>query len=113
MAERVIRQLVDDVDGATTDDVQRVTLGWDGGTYEVDLGPEHRAEVEAFLRPYLAAGRRVRTQQRPRAGTSSASSSTAAAERQAIRAWATEQGIEVPKRGPLPQSLRDQYARSE
>lgn len=59
MARRTVLQLVDDLDGVDiTDRGETVPFELDGRAYEIDLGPDHAAELRAALQPYIAAGRR-------------------------------------------------------
>jgi hypothetical protein len=106
MAQKVITQLVDDIDGKELKDGAGETVGFalDGQTYEIDLSDKHAGELRAAIEMYINAGRRVgratgRTAKRTTAGPSAAE----------IRDWARSNGYEVPDRGRIPQEIRDAF----
>lgn len=96
-----------EVEAATT-----VEIAFDGDRKRLDLCAEHAAELRRALRPWLRAAspagparstrRSARSGQRPRRSTDGP----------AIRAWAREQGIEVPDRGRIPAAVREAYAKA-
>lgn len=94
MAKQVTERLVDDLDG--TDAAETVTFGLDGDIYEVDLSEVNAKEIREFLGKYIEVGRR-----RGKSGKASDAAQ--------IRAWAREQGIEVPDRGRIPGPVREQW----
>src|SRR4051795_13572869 len=85
MAQKVLVQLVDDLDGTSSDDVTTVEFGLDGVTYEIDLSASNADQLRDSLADYLAGGRR--TGGRVKRGTGPAKSS-ANGEAGAIREWA-------------------------
>lgn len=103
MATRQI--LVDDMTGEATDDVKTVTFSLDGRTYELDLGPETRAELTATLQPYL---QHARVTNRSRTKASHKSSEDLAP----LRHWARMNGYVVGDRGRISKHVRDAYAAS-
>ena len=104
MAKTVITTLTDDLDGGTKD-VATYRFGWLGRDYEVDLSAKNFKAFDAAIAPYVQAGRI-----QPRGTASRASKST---EREydlpALREWAASQGIELPQRGRIPQTVVAQY----
>src|SRR5690348_2041662 len=104
MAKNVITTLTDDVDGGTKD-VSTYRFGWLGRDYEVDLSARNFKAFEAALAPYVNAARI-----QPRTTTSKATKSM---DREydlpALREWASSQGIELPQRGRIPQTVVAQY----
>ena len=102
MAQRVNIVLVDDLDGNDADET--VTFGIDGVNYEIDLSTAHATKLRETLTTYVDAARRVGGRRRsgPKAG-----GNTAAAE---IRAWARENGWDVPDRGRVSAEVREAYA---
>ena len=105
MAREVV--LRDDLDGAR-DQVETITLTFEGHTVELDLSASNRAALAETLERYFAAGRVVR---RPATSNARRSRTTRrdAAERTAIRTWARESGIELPPRGPIPGEVVTRY----
>jgi len=101
MAQRMNIILVDDLDGS--DAGESVTFGIDGVNYEIDLSSAHAAELRKELATYIAAGRRVggrrRTGQKANGGVAAAD----------IRAWARDNGWDVPDRGRVAAEVREAY----
>src|SRR3954467_9459173 len=93
-------KLVDDLDGSTAD--RTVTFGWDGVTFEIDLSKKNIAALDGALKPYVSAGRRVRSGGgRPRG----AGRRGGAAKRSGtpdIREWARANGHVISDRGRIP-----------
>jgi len=110
MAQKVVVQLVDDLDGTPIEDGTGSTVSFaiDGTSYEIDLSDAHAGEFRDALAPYLRAGRRVSTARRASGGSRS-SSSAAASETAAIREWATAQGIKVSQRGRVGADVVEAY----
>lgn len=108
MAQRVNVILVDDLDGS--DATETVTFGIDGVDYEIDLNDAHAASLREAFSAYVEAGRRVGGRRRgkgQRASGGSAAGGTSAAD---IRAWARENGYDVPERGRVSAEVREAYA---
>lgn len=101
MARRIIESVLDDIDG--TEDAETVTFAFDGKQYEIDLADKNRKKLEDALAPFINAGRKSGSS-RSSSGSARAKSDTAA-----IRAWATENGIDLPSRGRIPASVLQQY----
>jgi hypothetical protein len=106
MAQRVNVVLVDDIDG--TDASETVGFALDGVDYEIDLSDEHAAELREALSLYVGHGRRTGGRRRSgkRAQSSSSSEGATAAD---IRAWARENGWDVPERGRVSAEVREAY----
>jgi hypothetical protein len=103
MARRTVFQLIDDID--KTPATQTVTFGLDGRAYTVDLNDEHAAELREFLATYVAVGRR-RT---PGRKGGMAPRRVDDFDPAAVRAWAASNGVDVSKRGRVPNSVVEQY----
>ena len=107
MAERVTVELVDDLDGSIADETVHFT--WEGQSLVVDLNKKNADKLRKAIEPFVAAARPDGAAQAPasRRRPSSSSSSrkrpdaAAGAATSVIRAWARENGIEVPDRGRL------------
>ena len=110
MAQRVNVILVDDLDGS--DAVETVTFGLDGVDYEIDLNEGHARELRDALSLYVGHGRRTGGRRRRGqagsggAGGRSADGAPSAAD---IRAWARDNGYEVPDRGRVSADVRAAY----
>ncbi len=112
MAQRVNVVLVDDLDGG--DAAETVSFALDGVDYEIDLSEKHAGELRNALSLYIGHGRRTggRRRKSPAGGSARAAASAATAGPSAseIRAWARENGWEVPERGRVAAEVREAYA---
>jgi len=105
MAQRVNVILVDDLNGE--DAVETVTFGLDGVDYEIDLSEANAGELRNALAPYIDAARKVGGRKRKAQRGSANGGGTSAAD---IRAWARENGWDVPERGRVSAEVREAYA---
>jgi len=103
---------VDDIDG--TDAVETVGFALDGVDYEIDLSDEHAAELREAISLYVGHARRTGGRRRSGRkvtssgnGTGDGGGSATAAE---IRAWARDNGWDVPERGRVSAEVREAYA---
>jgi hypothetical protein len=113
MAQKVVVQLVDDLDGSPIEDGAGSTVSFavDGTSYEIDLSDRNASEFRDVLAPYLKAARRVGGRRStPRSAGSSGSS--AASEAAAMREWAHAQGMKVSQRGRVGADVVDAYRAS-
>ena len=106
MAQKVLIQLVDDLDGTASADVTKVEFGLDGVTYEMDLRSDNAERIRTVLGEYIPHARR--TGGRRNRGASAGPSSDAG-EAAAIREWAHENGIELAARGRIPGHILEKY----
>ncbi len=112
MAQRVNVILVDDIDGSEA--AETVTFGLDGVQYEIDLSTENADKFRDVLAPYVGHGRRSGGRRRGAGGgrsngSAAASSSRSGASAADIRAWARENGWDVPDRGRVSAEVREAY----
>lgn len=109
MAQKVNIVLIDDIDH--TDAEETVTFGLDGKEYAIDLNAKNASALRDALAPYVGHARPVSGGSRRRSTGSSTKSAagggTAASE---IRAWARDNGFDVPERGRVSAEVRDAYA---
>jgi hypothetical protein len=108
MAKKTTTQLVDDLDGTVLgDDGSTVSFSLDGTDYEIDLGPDHAAELRDVFAPFIAAGRKAASGRRgpaPRPLSKTAKSGDAA-ERTEAREWLRDNGHKVGVRGRISAEL--------
>ncbi len=113
MAQRVNVVLVDDIDGSEA--AETVTFGLDGAQYEIDLSADNADKLREALAPYVGHGRRAGGRRRSSgggAGRSSGSRSTSSSGGPSaadVRAWARENGWDVPERGRVSSDVRQAY----
>jgi hypothetical protein len=110
MAQRVNVVLVDDIDGS--DAVETVTFALDGVDYEIDLSDKHADQLRKAFAPYVGHARRTGGRRRGGRRSSSSSSSSNGASAADIRAWARENGWDVPERGRVSAEVREAYEQS-
>ena len=110
MAQRVSVVLVDDIDGS--DASETVTFGLDGAQYEIDLSAENADRLREAFAPYIGHGRRAGGRKKTPASrsTGSGSADNSNASPAEIRAWARENGWDVPERGRVSSEVREAYA---
>jgi hypothetical protein len=104
MAERIVRQLIDDIDGAEIPESQgeRVEFTLRGVSYEIDLSEANATKLDKALKPYVDAARKVRPASGRRSKANGAGSGSPSKERlAAIREWARKNGHDVSQRGRI------------
>jgi hypothetical protein len=92
MAQTIVVQLIDDIDGGEADET--VAFGLDGKAYEIELNRSNAASLRSALAPYIQAGRpagRGRNFEHPRSvpATKTLFSELSAEERVSFRRWAS------------------------
>jgi hypothetical protein len=110
MAQRVNVVLVDDIDNS--DAVETVSFALDGVDYEIDLSEQHAGELRNALSLYIGHGRRTGGRRRSgrRSSAPAATGNGDGASAAVIRAWARENGWDVPERGRVSAEVREAYA---
>ncbi|GAB3362446.1 MULTISPECIES: histone-like nucleoid-structuring protein Lsr2 [Amycolatopsis] len=109
MAQKVLVEMIDDLDG--TQASQTVPFGLDGAHYEIDLSDDNAAALRNQLASFIAAARR--TGGRKTAGPATAAPTTEDRERsKAIRTWAVENSWAISERGRIPANVVAAYEES-
>lgn len=106
MAQKVLVQLVDDLDGSSSDDVSTVSFGLDGVEFEIDLSEPNAENLRKALEEYVAKARR--TGGRKRRGVSP-NRSLNQGDASEIREWANGNGYELAARGRIPVHVVEAY----
>lgn len=108
MATKVLRVLIDDIDGSDAD--RTVSFRIDGRDYEIDLSEENAARLAELLEPFMAAGRKVTRRapknvrlEAPRPPGSNPSS---------IREWARRNGYPTTTRGRIPSHILEAHEKA-
>jgi hypothetical protein len=104
MAQKVHIVLVDDID--QSDAEETVTFGLDGKEYAIDLNAKNARSLRDALAPYVAHARAV-SGRSGRRSPAKAANGPAPSE---IRAWARDNGFDVPERGRVSAEVREAYA---
>ena len=104
MAQRVVVQMTDDIDGKPA--AETVTFGLDSKTYEIDLTEKNAKALRTALEPWMTSARRV-SGRKSRGGR--AVSSSSGVDPKAVRAWAAGRGIDVSQRGRISSDVLEKY----
>jgi hypothetical protein len=105
MAQRVQVVLSDDIDGS--EGAETVNFSYNGVEYELDLSEKNAKKFHDNMQFYADHGRRVGG--RARRGSAPAKTTKVSADNVTIRAWARANGIQVPDRGRISGSVREQF----
>ncbi|MCP9273375.1 histone-like nucleoid-structuring protein Lsr2 [Mycolicibacterium arenosum] len=116
MAERIVRQLIDDIDGSDiTEGGEQLEFSVRGVTYRLDLSSANAAKFDKVLKPYIDAAEKVSGADSPRTGAprrarkSARGSSGSSEQLAAIRAWARKKGYEVSDRGRIKADIVEAF----
>jgi hypothetical protein len=110
MAQKVLVQLVDDLDGTASEDIETVRFALGGVPYEIDLTQDNSAKLRDVLAEFVSGARRTGARasrggalggSRGKSGESSAAGHTKE-QSKAIREWAKANGHELAERGRIP-----------
>jgi hypothetical protein len=106
MAQKVVVELVDDLDGTASEDISTVTFRLDGASYEIDLTENNAERLRESLAPYVGAARRTGGRIKRVTTTGPATRPTADREQtKAIREWARDNGWALADRGRIPANV--------
>lgn len=109
MAQRVTVEMVDDLDGTTSDSVSTVTFAVDGVSYEIDLNEDNAERLRNNLAEFVTVAHRVGGRA-TRGTTRRAAASTQTREQnQAVRDWARTNGWPMSDRGRIPADVVAAY----
>ena len=113
MAQKVLVQLVDDLDGSSSQDVSTVLFGLDGVSYEIDLSDSNaerlRDSVAEFVDSARRTGGRIKRGVRP----AQSGKATNSGEAGQIREWALQNGYELAGRGRIPSHVVEAYKEAQ
>ncbi|MFE9751386.1 Lsr2 family protein [Saccharothrix saharensis] len=112
MAQKVLVQLIDDLDGDRMDDGETVSFGLDGVSYEIDLRPDNAAKLRDSLADYVAGARRSGHREKRRASATTrrvVAEARTKEQTKAIRDWARSNGHELADRGRIPASVLEAF----
>jgi hypothetical protein len=103
MAERIVRQLIDDLDGSeiAEDGGERVEFSVRGVAYQIDLSTANAAKFDKALKPFVAGALKVRGNRGGRGKAVRGSGSASSKQLAAIREWARQNGHQVSDRGRI------------
>jgi hypothetical protein len=112
VAQKVIVETVDDLDGSVITDGSggTVAFSFQGKSYEIDLSSDNRDKLASALDPYISkarpTGQRRRTAEpQQQRGASSSNGNRL----QEIREWARANGHQVSDRGRISKQIQDAF----
>jgi len=114
MAQKVLVQLIDDLDGTTAEDVEPVSFGLDGVTYDIDLKPDNATRLRDALADFVACAHstRGRAKKSPNATRTVVAESRTKEQTKAIRDWAKSNGHELSDRGRIPTHVIEEFEKA-
>lgn len=108
VAKQTTITLVDDIDGSEAD--EQVEFAIDGKAYEIDLSTANVSRLRDALAPFVSAARRTGGRRGSASGAATpARAGTDREQNQAIREWATQQGMKISERGRIPSNVLEAY----
>jgi len=112
MAERLVRQLIDDLDGTEIPEGkgEQVEFAVRGVAYRIDLSSGNVTKFEKALAPFIESATKVAGRRgRPRGSRRDGSAARSKEELSAIREWAKKNGHKVSARGRIPGDVAQAY----
>src|SRR5712664_633700 len=76
MAQKTIVQLIDDLDGTSSESIETITFGLDGVVYEIDLSDDNAEKLRDNLAEFITSARRTGGRAKRGAATSTAAGAT-------------------------------------
>lgn len=109
MAQKQTITYVSDLSGKeiTDNDAPTVHFSWDGVDYAIDLTSGEAESFHKAIEKYLSVATKT-SSGRGRKSTAK-KSSTGGPTAAEIRAWAKDNGYDVPERGRIPQEVREAF----
>jgi len=109
MAQKVIVELVDDLDGTVSPEISTVSFGLDGVEYEIDLTEANAKALRGTLEQFVGPARRTGGRLKRGAGTATARQPANREQTQAIREWARQHGYDLADRGRIPANIVEAF----
>ena len=100
MAQRVVVELVDDLDGSEA--IETIRFALDSVSYEIDLNAGNAIELRDFLERFRTAGRRA-------GGHVAKQPAVTGADTRSIRRWALDNSVPVNPRGRIKTDVVRQF----
>lgn len=115
MARIKTTKLVDDLDGVS-EAQETVQFSFQGEEFEIHLTTAHAAQFRATIAEWIPGARKARGQKKAAGPSKPAVQRRSVdgpvvdrAENRRIRAWAAQQGIDLPERGRIKIDVRNAY----
>jgi hypothetical protein len=115
MAQKVLVQLIDDLDGTTAENVETVNFALDGVVYDIDLKAENAAKLRDSVADFVANARRTGGRAKRAASTTdrrAAAQPRNKEQTKAIREWALRTGHQLAGRGRIPAHVIEEFEKA-
>lgn len=111
MAERIVRQLIDDLDGSEIAEGggERVEFSLRGVDYQIDLSAANAAKFDKALKPFVDGAMKLRGSRGGRGKTTTSRGPASKEHLTAIREWARKNGHEVSDRGRIKAEIVEAF----
>jgi hypothetical protein len=106
MAQKVVVELIDDLDGGKAEET--VSFGLDGRTYNIDLSGRNAKALRKAMAPFVGSARKVGAPRQGRGGARKATVRSGPST-QEVREWARAQGMQIADRGRIPADVTAQF----
>jgi hypothetical protein len=111
MAQKVITEFIDDIDGSPAE--RTFTFAVDGTNYEIDLSADNIAEFKSAIGGFIESARKVkgsRSSNGRRTRNAGADGGRQSREQtRAVREWARQHGHNISNRGRIPASIHQAF----
>jgi hypothetical protein len=101
MSSKVLVVLEDDMDGGKASET--IAFAIDGTQYEIDLNDQNAKKLRDALDGYVSKARKVSGKR------STSRKASSEVDNKAVRRWAQANGVELSKRGRIPQDVVSQF----
>jgi hypothetical protein len=111
VAERIVRQLIDDLDGSEIAEGggERVEFSLRGVDYQIDLSAANAAKFDKALKPFVDGAMKLRGSRGGRGKTTASRGPASKEHLTAIREWARKNGHEVSDRGRIKAEIVEAF----
>jgi nucleoid-associated protein Lsr2 len=106
MAQKVVVELIDDLDGGKAEET--VTFGLDGRSFNIDLSGRNAKALRKALAPFVGSARKLGTARQSR-GSARKTTVRSGPSTQEVRDWARSQGMQIADRGRIPADVTAQF----
>ena len=109
MAQKIIHEFVDDIDGSEAE--RTFPFAVDGTHYEIDLSTQNIKEFHEAIAGFVESARKVKASGNSRQARkpSTSDSGRSREQTQAVRQWARQQGHHVNDRGRIPTAIQQAF----
>jgi hypothetical protein len=109
MAQKIIREFVDDIDGSPAE--RTFSFAVDRVSYEIDLSTQNIAEFKSAIGGFIESARKVKgsSGRRTRSAAPSGGGGQSREQTRAVREWARQHGHNINERGRIPATIQQAF----